>query len=157
MYVKKLKRKCSVRGCKSTDTFAISRNREVGNTVILCRECIEQALEATDGSVPVPEVKAAHTTAPALFFNAKALGRKPVFTNGLPKEAVAQLNKNQAISESDTPPSDDAEDEATPVDNTVNEGVDCPVCGKVCKSENGLQKHIAAAHKDFVATPNEAE
>ena len=56
MYVKKLKRKCSVRGCKNTDTFAISLTREVGNTVIICKSCLGKALGAIDDIQPEPEV-----------------------------------------------------------------------------------------------------
>ena len=40
MYAKRLKRKCSVRGCKNTDTFAISRTRELGGSVIICKSCL---------------------------------------------------------------------------------------------------------------------
>lgn len=46
MHTKRLKRKCSVRGCKNTASYVISRTRELGHSVILCRECLEQALNA---------------------------------------------------------------------------------------------------------------
>lgn len=46
MYVKRVKRKCSVRGCRHTDCFAISRTREMGNSVIICTECLEDALQS---------------------------------------------------------------------------------------------------------------
>lgn len=44
MYVKKIKRKCGVRGCKCTDTYAISKSREMGNSIIACKECLMDAL-----------------------------------------------------------------------------------------------------------------
>lgn len=77
MYVKQVKRKCSVRGCKNTDCFAISRTREVGNTVIICKSCLGKALGAIDEIDPktksnIPALD--NTSAPSLFFNAKALG-----------------------------------------------------------------------------------
>jgi len=54
MYFRRVKRKCSVRGCKNTDCFAISRVREVGNTIIVCEQCMADALkeikEATPGA-----------------------------------------------------------------------------------------------------------
>ena len=45
MYVKKIKRKCGVRGCKNTETYAISKSREMGNSIIACKECLEEALD----------------------------------------------------------------------------------------------------------------
>lgn len=57
MYVKKFKRKCGVRGCKNiSDVYVVSRRREMGNTVAICRECMVDALKSTDGYVE--EVKA---------------------------------------------------------------------------------------------------
>ncbi len=64
MYVKKIKRKCGVRGCKCTETYAISRSREMGNSIIVCESCLVEALaeidmkysrrEAEEGEMPVP-------------------------------------------------------------------------------------------------------
>ena len=57
MFVKKFKKKCGVRGCKNiSDVFIISRRREMGNTIAMCRECMADALKATEGYVE--EVKA---------------------------------------------------------------------------------------------------
>jgi hypothetical protein len=44
MYVKKIKRKCGVRGCKNTVSYAISKSREMGNSIIACKECLLEAL-----------------------------------------------------------------------------------------------------------------
>lgn len=50
MFVKKFKRKCSVRGCKNVaDVYLISRRRDMGNTVAMCRECLQDALASIDG------------------------------------------------------------------------------------------------------------
>lgn len=46
MNVKRLRRKCSVRGCGNTGSYVISRTREMGYSVIICRECLEQGLKA---------------------------------------------------------------------------------------------------------------
>lgn len=64
MYVKKIKRKCGVRGCKCTETYAISRSREMGNSIIVCESCLVEALaeidmkysrrEAEEGEMPIP-------------------------------------------------------------------------------------------------------
>ncbi len=58
MFVKKFKKKCGVRGCKNvTDVFIISRRREMGNTVAMCRECMIDALKATDNYQEVVKAK----------------------------------------------------------------------------------------------------
>lgn len=78
MYAKRLKRKCSVRGCKNTDTFAISRTRELGGSVIICKSCLGKALGVIDDINPETGSNIKVTTggeAPELFFNAKALGK----------------------------------------------------------------------------------
>ena len=46
MNYKQVKRKCNVRGCKNTASFHISRTREIGNSVIICKECLQEALTA---------------------------------------------------------------------------------------------------------------
>lgn len=45
MYIKKLRRKCNVRGCRNTESYAISKTREMGNSIIVCKECLEEALK----------------------------------------------------------------------------------------------------------------
>lgn len=58
MYVKKLKRKCGVRGCKNTDTYAISKSREMGNSIIACKECLIEALATIEEqNKPIEEAK----------------------------------------------------------------------------------------------------
>lgn len=58
MFVKKFKRKCDVRGCKNTaDVFLISKRREMGNTVAICRECLQEALKATENYVEPTKAK----------------------------------------------------------------------------------------------------
>lgn len=72
MYVRKVKRKCGVRGCKSIDSFAISETRESGNSVIICRNCLKNGLEAVEKfNIPESAHKEA-TQIPPLFFNNEA-------------------------------------------------------------------------------------
>lgn len=69
MYVKNLKRKCGVRGCKNTDTYAVSHTRESGNSIIICKECAEkivEAIEKYERERPVSEKKS--RPAPPLFY-----------------------------------------------------------------------------------------
>lgn len=57
MFVKKIKRICGVRGCKNTDVFAISKSRDMGNSVIACKDCLKEALESIDNYVEPVKVK----------------------------------------------------------------------------------------------------
>ena len=58
MFVKRFKRKCDVRGCKNiTDVYLISKRREMGNTIAMCRECMKEALASTESYVEPIKVK----------------------------------------------------------------------------------------------------
>ena len=49
MYIKKIRRKCGNRGCKNTENvYALSKTREMGNSVIICEECMRDALKTID-------------------------------------------------------------------------------------------------------------
>lgn len=140
MFVRQVKRKCSVRGCKSTDCFAISRTREVGNTVIICKSCLGKALGAIDEIDPktksnIPAVD--NTAVPSLFFNAKALGKADV-KDGLTADVVI-VDENPTLTPENTqgengnadaddkepdngsvvPPADDGNKEPEQTDGTV--------------------------------------
>lgn len=129
MFVKQVKRKCSVRGCKNIDCFAISRTREVGNTVIICKSCLGKALGAIDEIDPktksnIPAID--NTSAPSLFFNAKALGstgEKETKTDYVPSVEAENGQENTTLSEDETE-------------------FRCPICGKSFESEKGLKTHL---------------
>ena len=59
MNVKKIKRKCGVRGCKNTESFIISKTREMGGSVIMCRKCLAEASKAAEGYAEPEKVKKA--------------------------------------------------------------------------------------------------
>lgn len=50
IFLRKMKTKCAVKGCKSTgnkvDTYCVSVSREFGKGVVMCEKCIEEAYEA---------------------------------------------------------------------------------------------------------------
>ena len=52
MFIRKLKRICDVRGCRCRDTFSISMSREAGNTIIVCRKCLKDALKEIERLYP---------------------------------------------------------------------------------------------------------
>lgn len=140
MFVRQVKRKCGVRGCKSTDCFAISRTREVGNTVIICKSCLGKALGAIDEIDPKTKSNipaADNTTVPSLFFNAKALGKTDV-KDGLTADVVtvdenptltpentqgengnADADDKEPDNGSNVPPVDDGNKEPEQTDGTV--------------------------------------
>ena len=140
MFVRQVKRKCGVRGCKSTDCFAISRTREVGNTVIICKSCLGKALGAIDEIDPKTKSNipaADNTTVPSLFFNAKALGKADV-KDGLTADVVivdenptltpentqgengnADADDKEPDNGSNVPPADDGNKEPEQTDGTV--------------------------------------
>lgn len=150
MFVKKVKRKCSVRGCKNTDCFAISRTREVGNTVIICKSCLGKALGAVDEVNPETKsnIPVNNAPAPALFYNAQALG--------LDKKVVSDIlpaSLEEAGTDDVTPPAESVTPPASPED--VNEETEtdaeptppadefiCPKCGRAFDSEKGLNTHL---------------
>ena len=57
MYVKRIKRICGVRGCKNTDVFALSKSRDMGNSVIICKDCLKDALASIENYVEPEKVK----------------------------------------------------------------------------------------------------
>lgn len=88
MFIKRFKRKCDVRGCKNTsDVYLISKRREMGNTIAMCRDCMKEALASTENYVeqvkakkvekplfPHPELKAARTPAAVVPEPEKVVG-----------------------------------------------------------------------------------
>ena len=121
MYARPVKRKCGVRGCKNIDSYALSLTREAGNSVIICKSCLGKALGAIDDPQPETDIRVAYSEAPPIFPRATA----PVGETPVGETPVEQ-----------------AEEETT---------YKCPHCSAVCKSEQGLQKHIATKHKDVDA------
>lgn len=49
MNAKKVKRKCGMRGCKNTASYHLSKTREMGNSIIICEDCLRDALETITG------------------------------------------------------------------------------------------------------------
>ena len=155
MYVRKVKRKCGVRGCRNTESYAISLTREMGNSVIICKSCLGKALGAIDNPLPEPEMRAAYSEAPPLFFN-HLIGREADEPEQEAAETPAEPEQEeQATEEAETPAEPEQEEQATeeapagPSAGTAE--LVCPHCGTSCKTEQGLQRHIDAKHKDVDA------
>lgn len=69
MKIKKIKKKCEVRGCKNTDTYSLTNTNEFGNSVIICEECLKKAIKAVAEYDPSVEKKTVSVPPPPLFFH----------------------------------------------------------------------------------------
>ena len=132
MYVRRVKRKCGVRGCKNTDCFAISLVREAGNSIIACKSCLEKAVGAIDeigpdakSNIPVNN----NAEIPPLFFNHKI------------KRAESTPVVEVATEQEETEPLADEKDIKQDAEHV------CPDCGKVFDSEKGLKTHARHCKK----------
>ena len=101
MFVKKFKKKCGVRGCKNvSDVFIISRRREMGNTVAMCRECMIDALKSTESYKE--EIKA--KSIPMPLFPHPELDKKEVTISSVadeepePKEVIEEATEDNTVS-----------------------------------------------------------
>ena len=66
MYVKKFRRKCSVKGCKNVDNvYIISQRRDLGNSVAICTDCLKEAQTSVDGYVE--EIKVIREPQPLFY------------------------------------------------------------------------------------------
>lgn len=144
MYVRKVKRKCGVRGCKSFEAFAISKTREPGNSIIICRECLKDANKSVSEMKPNEKNnirKRSTGEVPGLFFN---------------KQVVAEIEKDEVYEKEEQNSSNkeddlEAESDKTEIsDNQTEEKEDvfkCPGCGKAFESEKGLKSHLRYCDK----------
>jgi hypothetical protein len=136
MYARKVRRKCSIRGCRCTESFAISKTREIGNSVIICKNCLKDGLVAIDEIKPKAKTnipKSNPANIPSLFFNAQIQ----------PKETVQEsITKDSGIIENeDHKESGLITEEYQTQDAEEVEECKCPDCGKVFDSERGLKSH----------------
>lgn len=127
MKVKKIKKKCEVRGCKNTDTFALTNTNEFGNSIIICEECLKRAVKAVSEYDSSVTVQKAYMPPPPVFFNVIPEAEvKGDTVEEATEETVADVKQTE----------DDGKDkEAESISYT------CPDCGKEYKTEQGLSKH----------------
>jgi hypothetical protein len=150
MYVKRLRRKCGVRGCRNIDTFSISLSREAGNTVNICASCLGKAFGAIDDVPEAVDRRTLRTEAPALFFNSRIAPVEEPAEETPAEEAVAvteEVIDNEEAVDVEEPVEEAVEEPELPDEDDELVYV-CPYCDLVCKTEQGLQRHIEAKHKD---------
>ena len=117
-----------VRGCKNIETYAISKTREMGNSVFMCKECMADALKSAESYIePVKSKKKAYIKPlfyhPELDANTSTIGNEPelaevIGLNGAKDIPVAEVNA------------------PTEVEKHI-----CDKCGKECASKLGLINH----------------
>lgn len=77
IFAKRVRKKCEVRGCRNLDSFAISKSREAGNSIIICKECLGGGLDAVKALGDAPKVKKISAGGPPpLFFGDVLRGEK---------------------------------------------------------------------------------
>lgn len=97
MYVKKVKRICGVRGCRNThNVYAISKTREMGNSVIMCRDCMKDAFESAENHVEPEKVKAV-SKSPFYHPELAAVVPSAAETEPEPKEVIESVTEESHI------------------------------------------------------------
>ena len=116
MTVRKVRRQCGVRKCKNVDSYAISRTREAGNSIIICRDCLSEALDIID----------------------RMGDRKTASSEDFPIPITESLNDIEQLEDTETV-SIDENSEAVEHNNKTE--FICDKCGRVFASEAGLKRH----------------
>jgi hypothetical protein len=154
MYAKKLKRKCMVRGCRNLDTYAISRTREHGNSVIICLDCLNEAIKAAKEADKNPKPKYVPKPPPKLFYLGK-VKKKPdeaetvndpdvKETAGIDTDEKADVQVVEAaVNTTESANETGAENKA----GTTAEQFICQYCGRECNGKMGLLRHESSCAK----------
>lgn len=135
MYVRKVRRRCGVRNCKTLDSYAISRTREAGQSVIICEDCLREALKAIeDGNVGLPKQPKELREAPPLFFNAAIAESRKAAAEA---RRAAGNDKIAAQTADEVPKTAEKSDKMT----AENGAFVCTQCGRAFTTETGFKRH----------------
>ncbi len=86
-FARKVKRICDVRGCRNTDCYAISKSREAGKSIIICKECFKGGLAAVEElEKNTPVVKTTGPSAPPPLFFHPEVKTEPEQKGAVPPE-----------------------------------------------------------------------
>ena len=139
IYAKKLKKKCMIRGCGNTESFALSKSlSDIGN-VLICASCLAEALSQVDEArkdfdeAIVEKVKKP-SAPPPLFYHPTVI--KPIIEADVASEEVAEsvdgVDTVDDITEDSTKPSEPSEEQPQFI---------CAECGKAFGTLKGLNMH----------------
>lgn len=151
MFVKRVKRKCDVRACKNKDCFAISKSREIGNTIIACKDCLVQALDAIN-KLPAEEPKKKSSGIPPLFFNTQKKVEEQVIDTAENVDASEDKESDITV---DAPDADTAEGDAVYSDQELLEGMTIKEL-RAFADEIGVDVSKCKVKADFVKVINTA-
>ena len=122
--IRKVHRKCMMKGCRSTTSYHISLSREIGNSIIICRDCAQKALKMIDEfekrSMPSAAEEASDDTQETA-------------------EIADDVQEKAEIA--------DGDGGAVSTEQSEGEVCKCPECGKKFSSEKGLAAHMRI-HKE---------
>ena len=131
MFVRRVHRVCGVAGCMNLDSFYISKYRLVPGTVIMCKDCLKEAL------ADIEKIEAEE---------AKARGEDP--------NAIKPEEEKTQDWTADPTEYDDSEVVAE-TEPEIIESVEakpghakyaCPNCGREFKTSSSLKVHMESVH-----------
>ena len=104
MFVKKFRRKCSVKGCKNVDNvYIISQRRDIGGSIAICTDCLKEAQTSVDGYVE--EIKVAREPQP-LFYHPEVKAEVTLSSvteiEPKPQEVIEEVNEDISTVAEDT-------------------------------------------------------
>lgn len=152
MYIRQVKKKCGVRGCANTETFAIAKTRsEIGN-IYICASCLAEALSGVD------EARKAHAERQKLIANSKP---PALFFSAVPKaevlaaveeesEAVDEVadEAEKAVDEENSDAEPEEAEGGEEDEEVLSENLVCEICGKEFKTQRGLKAHMKVHEKE---------
>lgn len=159
IYAKKLKKKCMIRGCGNTESFALSKSlSDIGN-VFICASCLAEGLSQVDEArkdfdeAMVEKVKKS-SAPPPLFYHPTVI--KPIIEADAASEEVTE-SVDGAVDDMVDGAVDEVENavdgEDTVVDAVAEDSAEssepseeqpqfiCAVCGKAFGTLKGLNMH----------------
>jgi hypothetical protein len=163
IYAKKLKKKCMVRGCGNTETFALSRSGSEFGNVFICASCLAEGLSQVDEARKDFDEKekmksSKPLSAPApLFYHPENHVTKTIEQSPEPPEPIENALVDEVVDEVDKSV-DEASDEASTAVDEVTDDIDrdskkkatgfiCVECGREFDTLKGLNMH-ANVHKE---------
>lgn len=159
IYAKKLKKKCMIRGCGNTETFALSRSGSEFGNVFICASCLAEGLSQVDEARKdfdeKEKNKASKPSSPApLFYHPENHVIKTIEQS---PEPIENVSVDEVVDEVDKSVYEVSDEVSTAVDEVTDDierdskkkatGFICVECGREFDTLKGLNMH-ANVHKE---------